>query len=196
MSIEKVKDLAQLIQAIVLSLAVLVGGGWTLYKYNQSQELNLKRLEYENLLTEDKIKQPVINIGVEANYIANKYLYATATLNNTGVRDVNILLNKNFKREEVKPWRIGVYQKDDHTYDYLGVNDVYLVENPNEPKNRTEAVGNVYLKAGATQKLSLIYPISKSGIYSVEFRGIPSPDQYPAISYDFFGQKIINIVRE
>lgn len=200
MSSENFKNWAEGIQAIALTIAIAVGGGWTLYRYNQSQELNLTRLEYENILEEDKVK-PIVNISIEVSEISDEYLHSVATLENIGSKDVNLILNESLDGSPVKPWKLGAYKSDD-TYDYVAESDVHLVENANTPSGQTEAIGNLYLKAGATYKLNWIYPRPKPGIYLIEFRGIPSEFKKIESSkknvahnetYFFYGQQIVTI---
>jgi hypothetical protein len=48
---ERFKNITGAIQSLVVSVAVLVGGGWTLFEYNSLRSAEKARLEVEDLTT-------------------------------------------------------------------------------------------------------------------------------------------------
>jgi hypothetical protein len=93
---ERFNKIAGGVQSIVLSIAVVVGGGWALYQFHALQQVERARLDIEEL----RSKQPVLNIDLSASTLLSpptrengglqpeaSYLQVIMTIQNVGKSD-------------------------------------------------------------------------------------------------------------
>jgi len=97
---EKLQNVASAVQSFVVTFAVLVGGGWTLYTYVTLRQKETARLEQESKRLELETKQlelPVVDLDVSATELAvpgecRRRLHVRAVMSNGGTRSTKIRL--------------------------------------------------------------------------------------------------------
>jgi hypothetical protein len=151
-SYESFKNLAAGVQSWVLTIAVLVGGGWTLWTF--------RTLQVEERAKKELFAQAQINVDVTAKEelvpSGSSVITATVKVTNTGGR--NVLLDYGSKPLSIR--RISFTQQGQSLFD--------------EPVSQDVLWGSRVLRAGETDQYPLVLMVRSPGMYLVEFK-VPLP---------------------
>ena len=150
------------LQSIVVTLAVLIGGGWTLYSFTASKTAEKAALDIEIA----KAKRPILEVAIEAKALAaidpsdangglHSFIRVTVTLKNGGNTQIEIPLQQS---------RLAVAE--------VNIVEGGLVADEAFKTSKHLAVSpfsQASLAAGNTVQLSYLVNVKKPGLYFVEF---------------------------
>ena len=159
---DRFSKLAGGLQSIVVTLAVLIGGGWTLYSFNASRTAEKAALDIEVA----KAKRPVLDVSLEAKALTasdpsdaagnvHSFVRVTVSLKNGGNTQIEIPLQQSrLAVAEVNLVQGGLVADESFaTSEHLAVSPF----------------SQASLAAGNTLQLSYLVNIKRPGLYFVEF---------------------------
>ena len=158
-SAERFKNVAAGVQSIAVTLAVIIGGVWTLYTFSA--------LGTKSRAEAELFQQAVLAIKVEARQESLKaeqgrFIAAIATVENKGNRNTFL----DFR--ELKPFRVLPVVFDD-----AGRGE----PNPLAAIEVTAPVTYVTVRRGAVESFPMFVRVPKPGLYVVEFKAPLSPEE-------------------
>ena len=165
----ELKELAYIVQSLAIAVAVLVGGGWALFRYFslrsiQHAQAALEKTQVEIERTRRTLEERgLIQIKLEAEqiFLSNDYLIvACATLRNIGNGVEIIDWSQSLMRVE------KVIIKSDGS---IGFSGKYILG------ERPKLVTNSTIHPGAEDKGAFIIRVPDSGIYYIRFESVCSP---------------------
>jgi hypothetical protein len=180
---ERFQQLTSGLQNIVVTLAVLVGGIWTLYtfqtlKTREKAKLDLEIAEYRRAALDIAIKADYVDQSQDPASGKSRFIAATVTLTNRGVvhADINVsgesLIVQRFENspEGPRPVERGGFQP-------LGVQGAGGVVRPN-----------------ATAEYAYLIPVSGPGIYLLSFRATADERSTTDLKVDVAKPEITKVV--
>lgn len=182
---ERFSKLTSGIQNLLISIAVLVGGGWTLYSFQATKTAQKAAMEAELL----GIRRAVIDVDVTAEAVSSyvsefkagerlvsrHFLLVSVVLKNLGNERAFVSL----KDGDLTVDRLGAAQLGQDGNTYSGPRDPVF---PNEFDN---TVG-LMLLPGAKQTLRYASPLSFPGLYNVRF-SVPAPPDHSNVIETRYG---------
>lgn len=179
MNIE-ITELADLIQKLSVSIAVVIGGIWTLFTF---KALNLKKkAEAELRELEHKLSfEAKLNIDIVSDYVklnSHFILKIMVKIQNVGTRDTII-----YYVNDRKPLSIVKITDEQNSFQLLLNNkgDIkpkeVMVGVPYDRKLKTYSKGSI-IRPGETVKLPFIAKLQESGVYFLVFSAIPKVEVF------------------
>ncbi|MEW8492475.1 MAG: hypothetical protein AB2604_01620 [Candidatus Thiodiazotropha taylori] len=94
---EKAKNVAATIQSIVLSLAVIIGGGWSAWEFYKLRTVEKAKLQLD-VLEKTREQKAILNISLDAKKKdlkdGKKYIEVNVRIENKGLRDAYLDYSK------------------------------------------------------------------------------------------------------
>ncbi len=158
MTTTELQSVAQLLQAFGISVAALVGGAWTLYRYWSLRELEEAKTKIEQLKQSTR-QRGTVDIGLTARFVHDSaqnaaYLVATVDCSNVGNRPEVL------RWEHGRVWSAKFLQMQDGFPIYTDWLQSALVD------NKGPVLASV-LSPGESQSCEFLVPIPEPGIYAV-----------------------------
>ena len=155
---ERFKNILSGLQSIVLTLAILTGGIWTLVTFNARQEVEIAKGTSE-LLARDLAERRILNIQMEASQITlpndrARYILATVRFENVG-KDSEIF---NWSDTPVHVSRVSINEGD----------ELITLRLPAMRINLPESAG-LRILAGEVVKSDFLARVNEPGLYFVDF---------------------------
>jgi hypothetical protein len=177
---ENLKNLASVIQSLVVSIGLILGGIWTLLTFRifalkDKAEAELQKIKREISQIEQELSQsPVIQISMQAkqkdiSQDSNRYIEVDVVVENKGNKAANIKLSDNtpltIARVEVSSEnKVSEQTKNDIPIYYVEENIQTLVK--------------IKLRPGFSESYSFIARVDQPGIYLLTFKlPVPSEDK-------------------
>jgi hypothetical protein len=174
MSDERFKNIASGIQSLILAFAVVVGGGWTLYRFRSLDEVGKARAEVEQL------QRGLRERGILKIEMASEPLSKTAT--GELLLSVNVTVENTGNRTEVLRW------------DRSGLRATQVLIEDGRSRFGARVIGR-YAVAGADTPTSSILPgqsrvfpillmLPPNGVYQLVFEAAVSPQEAEIQSHE------------
>lgn len=177
---EQISHIASAIQSILLSIAILAGGLWTLFTFSVLNLRKKAKAELEALQHRLSFK-PLINISVNArsepNPIDSNFLIlATVTIENVGTRDTSIYYPDN--RRPFNAVRVDLSNRGDIKFGDRCETGVPFGDTSNDFSQ------GAIVRAGAKVELPFVTLASSPGVYLASFFAEPTvEDQEHAVAH-------------
>lgn len=168
MTLGELKELANVFQSVAVGVAVLVGGGWALFRYFSLRSIQRAQADLEKTRVElERARRTlqergIIEIALEAKqmFLGNDYLIGVCvTLRNTGSGTEVLDWSQSFITAE------KVICESDGSVGFSG--DLILGERP-------KGVSGSTLASGEIDRHSFIIRVPDSGIYHLYFQAVCS----------------------
>lgn len=161
---EKFKNIALGIQSIILSLAVIVGGIWTLYTFNTLNQIESSKNELEQRkrqLNKIPVNFEIKTIQLEKNSLDKKGLIVQVVITNNSEFTVFIELNKN-------PLAISKIKKNEN---FLESEKTYYPKFYLEVNKQSKITGfKKGVNPNSIQIVEFYEEIEEKGLYFISFR--------------------------
>lgn len=157
--LDQTKTVVSIVQGVIAALAIVIGGGWTLYHFVSLHETEIARENFINLKLRNE-REPVIEVRVNAGFKPDAdrggYLInATATVSNKG----NYPDGLDFSEPAFKIFRTRFDDKG-----FVKFLDG-IASGPSGPY----LVDAASLMPGESQQYSLLHRVDDPGTYYIEF---------------------------
>jgi hypothetical protein len=161
--IENLSKVASAAQAIVLTTAVLIGGGWTLYVFNASLQIDNAKATLEKLQREIDA-EPKIELIIELERLAEtgdeKLIRGKLDVRNVG--SANTILN-------LSDHPLTLYKL---IFDLKGAESWIPVADLNLMHSATSTYGAIPVHAGTRILRPFMFSVFEPGVYVVKFSAV------------------------
>lgn len=192
---EKVKNIAQTIQSIVVSVAIVIGGGWTALEFYQLDRVEKAKADLQAQRNAADQKA-VINISIEAENekaADSAYIRVNVSLKNTGKKDAYM----DYSTPVLSVTRVMLEKNGVIRYESQVKSQIYM------PTDTLQIghIPNAVIRGGETKDYPFIIPIKEPGIFLIRFVAkVSSQDKRPPLeNQNYQGEwshQIIHIVNK
>jgi hypothetical protein len=169
-SIKTASAVADLVNKLAVTAALLVGGGWAIYKFalTESPSAQLELAQLKRLCAE----RGSLDIKLEASSARN-VLHGTVIIKNIGTRGVELHFEPSVRPISVA--RIEFSPDAEPTpAEFITSDFPYVLDD-----NKLGTWSDISILPGRTNDLHFVVPISRPGYYLISFRGgkrLTAPD--------------------
>jgi hypothetical protein len=173
------RNYTEALRNIVLILAVIFGGLWTLTVFNVTLQRQNAVAELEKLKRELRVR-PIIHASLSPSVIQTdssgvRVIQVVVTLNNEGTLDTAVRIDAN-------SLRVALVQFKDHrisSFDSRIYSGQYIIGEPSDDKMLK--IGAVSLRASQSSTLEYLVTVDRDGLYAVNFAGYPETSDQDAM---------------
>lgn len=166
MDLEGFRNFAQGTQALLLAMAVLIGGTWAVLRLRLFQELKTARLRVEKLQHEVELRKGLgatIDFKVFTDVDGNRFITAEATIENQGLHFYEIEFEK-------PPFRLSrVRNPHLESYDFELVANRFVIGASLETEQAVVRYRKYGLLPLSKKSFHFCSPIESDGIYLLSF---------------------------
>ncbi len=160
---EKAKNIAATIQAIVVSIAVVVGGGWTAWEFYQLDRIEKAKADLK-IQQNAADQMAVLNIRLEIKDKKSEdlsYLQVKAILTNAGKKDAYL----DYSKHVLSVTRVALGEGGKINYENQVKSRIYM---PTDDL-KIGHIPNAVIRGGESKEYPFIIPVSKPGIFLIRF---------------------------
>ncbi|MEI7152925.1 hypothetical protein [Pectobacterium carotovorum] len=165
------------IHYIVISLAIIIGGGWALYTFKAlkmagNAEIQLSKANEELKQIKEQIKgTDSSSISINASPLKTQLgMVINITIKNNGKRPLSF----DTTRGAVTVYKVSaVGDKVEQSQSFTPSLYTILRDKENDPESKSKSLSRTHVLIGAEKNLSYIVGLETPGVYYITFRSTP-----------------------
>lgn len=160
---DRFQKMAAGVQSWFLSMAILIGGGWTLYTFQSQLQVANARAQLARL-QRDLEESPRIELYLEFNPLTvhensgNRYFEGVLHVKNVGNKNTALLLGQ----DSVKVYKVN--------FDDKMAPDLKLFQSIDMPIDENTRIGSLIAQASSTTSVNFVFCIQEPGLYMVRVK--------------------------